>query len=1023
MSFDPPTAARPRPQSGSPKRSSALLPTIAIIGGLVVAFTIFATFYTDYLWYDSVDKTSVFGTLLLTRLGLFLVFGLIMGLAIWATMYIAYRSRPDLGVISAEQVSLERYRASLEPFHRVILIGMPAILGVMAGMSAAAQWQEYLQWRNGTAFGVTDPQFGIDVGFFALTYPFLRFVLGFGFAVLILCLLMAVVTHYVYGGLRLQGPSPRTSRAAHIQISILAGLLMLLKALGYWLDRYGLAIKSEALVDNFTGLKFRDVSAVLPAKEILTVIALVCAVLFFANAWRQGWTLPLIGGGLLVVSALVIGGIYPAVIQQFQVKPSELVKEQEYIQRNIEATRAAYGIDDAQFQDYSGLGEATADTLKQDAGTLGNVRLLDPTVVSPTFNQLQQIRGFYSFPDALDVDRYALPEGTRGAIVAVREVDLNGVGERNWANDHAVYTHGYGVVAAYDNTSTADGRPAFFASDIPTIGELKIEQPRVYFGEESPEYSIVGAPGGGAPRELDYPDDTSSTGQRNNTYTGNGGVGVGNLFRKLLFAIRFQDPNIVLSDLVNSESKILYDRDPETRIGKVAPWLTLDGDPYPVVVDGRVKWIVDAYTTSNAYPYSSRTTMSDVTSDALTQTTTAVTALPSARVNYLRNSVKAVVDAYDGTVTLYAWEPNEPLLQTWSKAFGNVVTPLADAPAELVAHFRYPEDLFKVQRNILSRYHVTDPASFYNGQDFWTIPSDPTNRTVNALQPPYFLTLRMPGTTHESFSLTTTFAPLKRQTLAAFMAVNATPGPDYGTIRVLQLPRNTTVPGPTQVQNNFESEPVIAEQLTLLRRGGADVEFGNLLSLPVAGGLLYVEPVYVRATQGQGYPLLRKVLVSFGNVSVLENTLSDALKAVFTSESDGSTGPQNPDGSQQPEPQPTQDAQADLSKALIDAQNAYAAGEKALAAGDFAAYGKAQKDLKDALDRAAAAQARIAAASSGKSTGGAESAAPSDGATSGAAGSGTAGSSAATPEATGSPPASPPASPGAAPAEGQSPST
>jgi uncharacterized membrane protein (UPF0182 family) len=948
-------AARPRPAARPPQRSGPLVPTLAVLGVLAVLFMLFTSFYTDYLWYRSVDKESVFTTLLLTRLGLFVVFGLVMAVSVWATMLIAYRSRPELGVLSAEQVSLERYRASLEPFHKIILIGVPAMLGLMAGMSASAQWESFLQWRHASEFGTTDPQFGTDIGFFALQYPFLRFVLGFGFAVLILCLLMAVLTHYVFGGLRLQGAPPRTSRAAHIQISILAGLFMLLKAVAYWLDRYGLAIKSEALVDGFTGLKYRDVNAVLPAKNILVVIALVCAVLFFVNAWRQGWMLPLIGGGLLAVSALVIGGIYPAIVQQFQVKPSELVREQEYIKRNIEATRAAYGLSDAQFSDYSGIGAATTDTLEEDAGTLRSIRLLDPAVVSPTFRQLQQIRSFYAFPDALDVDRYPMDNGLRGAIIAVREVNLDGVGERNWANDHAVYTHGFGVVAAYDNTAGSDGRPSFFASDVPVTGELEIDQPRIYFGEESPDYSIVGAPEGSEPRELDFPDDTSPTGQRNNTYTGSGGVGVGDLFHKLLFAARFQDPNIILSSLVNSESRILFDRDPVTRVAKVAPWLTIDGDPYPVVVNGRVQWIVDAYTTTSSYPYSSRTTLSDATADALTATTTAVTTLPSQRINYLRNSVKAVVDAYDGTVTLYGWEPEDPVLQTWTKAFGGVITPVSEASEELVAHFRYPEDLFKVQRTILSRYHVEDPASFYNGQDFWTIPIDPTNRSVNALQPPYYLTLKMPGTAQPNFSLTTTFAPQKRQTLAAFMAVDSAPGPTYGTMRVLQLPRNTTVPGPTQVQNNFESEPAIAEQLTLLRRGGADVEFGNLLSLPVSGGMLYVEPVYVRATQGQGFPLLRKVLASYGDTTVLENSLGAALAAVFegtpTGEGDGDGG----DGGTGQ----TEDAQADLTRALLDAEAAFAAGEEALRAGDFAAYGQAQEDLKDALDRAAAAQRRL----------------------------------------------------------------
>jgi uncharacterized membrane protein (UPF0182 family) len=958
-------AARPRPQSRPPQRSGPLLPTLAIIGGLGVVFLLFTSFYTDFLWYRSVEKQEVFTTLLLTRLGLFLGFGLIMGLSVWATMLIAFRTRPELGAMSAEQVSLERYRAGLEPFHKVILIGIPSLLGLMAGMSASAQWEAFLLWRHSTPFGVQDPQFNTDIGFFAMQYPFLRFVLGFGVAVVILCLLMATVTHYVYGGLRLQGPSPRTSRAAHVQLSILGGIFMLLKAVGYWLDRYGLAIKSEALVDGFTGLKYRDVNAVLPAKNILVVIALVCAVLFFANAFRQGWMLPLIGSGLLAVSALVIGGIYPAIVQQFQVKPSELVREQEYIKRNIDATRAAYGLSDVEFQDYSGTGAATAETLKEDAGTLTNIRLLDPAVVSPTFNQLQQIRSFYKFPDALDIDRYPMEDGTRGAVIAVREVDLAGVGERNWANDHAVYTHGFGVVAAYDNTAGADGRPSFFASDIPTVGELEIEQPRIYFGERSPDYSIVGAPAGAEPRELDFPDDTSPTGQRNNTYTGKGGVGVGDIFHKLLFAARFQDPNIILSSLVNSESRILFDRDPATRIAKVAPWLTLDGDPYPVVVDGRVVWVVDAYTTSNAYPYSARRTLSDVTTDALTKTTSAVAPLPSQRINYMRNSVKAVVDAYDGTVTLYAWEPDEPVLKSWTKAFGGVVTPISEAPEALVAHLRYPEDMFKVQRAVLSRYHVTDPASFYNGQDFWTIPIDPSNRAANALQPPYYLTLRMPGTTEPRFSLTTTFAPQKRQTLAAFMAVDATPGPTYGTIRVLQLPRNTTVPGPTQVQNNFESEPAIAEQLTLLRRGGADVEFGNLLSLPVSGGVLYVEPVYVRASQGQGFPLLRKVLVGYGNRSVLANTLPEALSTVFQGAGDAEPGGDGDPGTGGDGGE-TEDAQADLTRALADAQRAYEAGQEALAQGDFAAYGRAQDQLKSALDRAAAAQRRLLGDSAGQ---------------------------------------------------------
>jgi hypothetical protein len=498
---------------------------------------------------------------------------------------------------------------------------------------------------------------------------------------------------------------------------------------------------------------------------------------------------------------------------------------------------------------------------------------------------------------------------------------------------------GVGVDLADDR-----GEPEFLVKDIPPVvgdGLPPLLTPELYHGEGMVGYSIVGT------EQTELSDDDLEA-----RYSGTAGVSIGSTVRQAAFALRFGEIEPLISDSITSESKVIYVRDIVERVREIAPFLEFDPDPYPVLIDERVKYVVDAYTTTPYYPYAQEVDAAEVDSAS------------GGTFNYIRNSVKAVVDAYDGTVTLYAWEPDEPVLKTWTKAFGGVVTPMSEAPEELVAHFRYPEDLFKVQRAVLSRYHVTDPASFYNGQDFWTIPIDPSNRAANALQPPYYLTLRMPGTTEPKFSLTTTFAPQKRQTLAALMAVDATPGPTYGTIRVLQLPRNTTVPGPTQVQNNFESEPAIAEQLTLLRRGGADVEFGNLLSLPVSGGVLYVEPVYVRASQGQGFPLLRKVLVGYGDRSVLANTLPEALSAVFEGAGDagtggdsgtGGTGGGTGDGGGGQ----TEDAEADLTRALADAQAAYEAGQEALSQGDFSAYGKAQDDLKDALDRAAAAQRRL----------------------------------------------------------------
>ncbi len=939
----------------APRKRRVLLPTLLILGLLVLSFVLFSNFWSDKLWYESVDKSSVFGTLLLTRLFLGAVFGAVMAVGVWLCMWVAYRVRPAYRGTSPEQISLERYRQSFDPARRPVFLIVPILLGLLGGLSASAEWRTYLLWRNATPFNSTDPQFNRDIGFFTFDMPFQRFVIGYLMTVVILGLIGALIVHYIYGGIKLQTPGERTTPAARAQISLLLGIFLLLKAWSYWLDRFELSVKQGSLI---TGLTYTDVNAVLPAKDILTLIAIVCALLFFVNVFVRNWTLPLLGFGLLLLSSLVIGGIWPTVVQQFQVRPSEANKEQPYIQRNIDSTRAAYKIADAKVEDYSASEVPNKAAIAKDAGTLANIRLLDPAIVSPTYRQLQQIRGFYSFPDTLDIDRYTLDGRQRGSVVAVRELNLAGIpdGQRNWINDHAVYTHGYGFVSAYDNTATSDGQPKFYESNVPPTGALNITQPRVYFGEQSPAYSIVGAPSTTAPVELDYPDDSSANGQMNNTYDGTGGVSIGSLFNKLVFATKFQEQNILLSNLVNEDSRILYDREPRERVKNVAPWLTLDGDPYPAVVGGRIVWIIDGYTTSDQYPYSELTTLGDATADSVNTRASSLAVQARDQVNYIRNSVKTVVDAYNGTVTLYEWDSTDPILKTWEAAFPGTVTPRDQIPADLMAHLRYPEDIFKVQRQILSQYHVTDPQSFYGGQDFWIVPDDPTRRGVNQAQPPYYLTLQMPGQTRPAFSLTTTFAPSKRQTLAAFMAVNSEPGDGYGTMQVLQLPRQTTIPGPSQVQNNFESDPSVSAQLSLLRRGGSDVALGNLLSLPVAGGMLYVEPVYVLATGAEGYPLLRKVLVSFGQTVAFEDTLEAGLAKVFgasTSTTPITPTPTDPTSpSPSPSPSATGSIEAQLAAALTAAQAAYTAGQEALKVGDFAAYGVAQKELAAALARA-----------------------------------------------------------------------
>ncbi len=960
-------AAGSDPSRGSQKpalsrRGRILIPTIAVVLALVVLFVIFTGFYTDLLWFRSIEKSSVFARQLGIRVGLFFAFGLGMAFCIAVSMVAAYRSRPTRRIRTPEQISLERYRATLEPMRRPLAFVIPIVIGLLAGISASSQWRTWSMWRNQTPFGQRDAQFGVDIGFYTFTYPWLRFALGFAFALILLAIITALVVHYLYGGIRLQylPQEKRVSNAAATHISILLGLFCLLKAAAYWLDRYGLAIKSEPLVQGFTGLKYRDLHALLPAKTILSAIAIICALLFFLNAFRRSWTVAAAGLGLLVASGLVIGGVYPGIVQQFQVKPSELTKEAPSIQRNIDATLMAYGLTNVKVDEYNASPTPDKAVLATQAGTIDNVRIVDPSVVSPTFRALQQIRSYYSFPNSLDIDRYQLQGKTQGSIISVRDVNLEGIpdSQRNWANDHLVYTHGYGFVSAFDNQKQPNGTPVFFESNIPTTGPLAITQPRVYFGENSPKYSIVGGEPGSPPRELDYPDDKEPNGQRNNTYDGKGGAPVGSPFNRLLFATKYQEPNILLSGLINNDSKILWDRDPLTRVGKAAPWLKLDGDPYSVVVDGRIKWIVDGYTTSNEYPYSSRVALSDAVSETAPTTEGPRRPVPRDEINYIRNSVKAVVDAHDGSVDLYGWDPTDPILQTWEKVFPGVVQPKSAMPANLLAHVRYPEDVFAIQRLIFARYHVTDSSAFYSGQDFWVVPTDPTKKPSTPYQPPYYMLLQQPGQSIPKFSLTTTYSPVNRQTLAAFMAVDSSAGPNYGQFQVLQLPRNTTIPGPGQVQNNFESDAVVAPQLSLLRRGGSDVVLGNLLSLPVAGGILYVEPVYVRAAQ-DGYPLLQKILVGFGEKVAMEDTLTAGLIKVGLVSASGVAPPPGPNPGPNPNPKPDTTAVERLAAALDDAQKAYNDGQTALRAGDFAAYGEAQKRLEAALDRAQAAELEL----------------------------------------------------------------
>ncbi|MFD6420105.1 UPF0182 family protein [Streptomyces sp. NPDC060194] len=955
----------PRIRVGRPsRRARTLLMTLGVLAVLAMVFVMFAGFWTDWLWYRSVNYSSVFTTTLWTKIGLFVVFGLLMAAAIGVNIWLAHRLRPPLSAMSLEQQSLDRYRMGIAPYKKWLLLGITALVGLIAGASASGQWRTWMLWVNGQSFGQKDPQFGMDVSFYAFDLPWYRFVLGFGFGAVVLSLIAAALVHYLYGGLRITSPGARATAAATGHLSVLLGIFVALKAVAYWLDRYGLAVKSGNVkaADNWVGLRYVDANAYLPAKTILFCIAVICAVLFFATLWRRTWQLPLIGLGLMVLSAVLVGGLYPAIVQKFQVQPNEQAKETPYIEKNIEATRKAYGIDGVKPKDYEGNAAITDGAAQRKrADETASYRVNDPNIVSPTFKTLEQKRKYYQFPTTLDVDRY----NGQDTVIGLRELDLGQIDKRNWINDHFIYTHGYGAVAAKGTEVQAgsEGSPAFTENGLPTKNNASNTpsnpegafdedyQQRIYFGEKTRQYSIVGGP----QKELDYED---SDGQKTYSYDGKGGIDLSSPLNRATYAAAFGEPQMLYSGAIGEGSQILYNRTPKERVEAVAPWLTIDGDAYPAVVGDRIQWIVDAYTTSDGYPYASRTTLGDTTADSLTdQDSQRAVVAQENQVNYIRNSVKATVDAYDGTVNLYTWDEKDPVLKTWKKAFPGTVKAKSDIAPELLEHLRYPQDMFKVQRELLGLYHVTNADQFYNASDVWEVPDDPTSGKKGQAVPPYYLSLAMPGQSQQKFSLTTTFTPDNRPNLSAFMAVDADATSDsYGSIDLLRV-TGDEVDGPVQWQNKLNTNNDVGRFTREMENSQSSLLFGNLLTVPMDRGFLYVEPIYVKGNDAQ-YPLLKKVAVSYGGRTAFEDNLGDALNKVFDAEGAepaDPTDPGEPDEPSEPSDPGTQDPT--VKEALDDAQAAFDKGEAALKEGDWQAYGEAQDELQAALRRADAAQA------------------------------------------------------------------
>lgn len=971
--------------------------TIAVLVLLGLFVYAASSFWTEILWFQQMHATRI----LLTR------WGVIAGLAVVGVVLSVAVLRIMIGLAHRHRVSskrgeaaanLRQYQDAIEPFKKLAFWLVALVLGIPAGLRLAEGWQTVLTWLNATPFGKTDPIFGWDISFFVFTLPFLELVVSFLLHLVILSLVVSIVASYLYGGLQVV-PRPHATAPVRRHLGILAAIASVIIGVQYWIGRYSLLTQSG---DNIDGAMYADVNATLPAHSILAAISIAVAALFLVAAFRGTWRLPTIGVVVTVVAALVIGGAYPALIEQFRVRPNARSLNAPYIQHNIDATLEAYGLDDLDYRTYDATTTAQPGQLREDSESTSQIRLLDPQVIRKTVQQLQQSRPYYSFDSGFFVDRYTINGERRDTVISMRELNLAGLSQeqQNWVNRHTVYTHGFGVVAAYGNTITSDGLPAYWEQSIPSKGEIGEYEPRVYFSQSAPDYSIVGGPEGTPNQELDYPDDNAPGGQVSTTFKGNGGPSVGNVWNKLLYSIKFGSTDIFFSSQTNQESQILYDRDPLLRVAKVAPYLTLEQKAYPAVVDTdgdpstpkRLVWVVDAYTTTDSYPYAQHQSLSSSTVDSRSQSVGQY--IQENSINYMRNSVKAIVDAYDGSVRLFQWDEKDPILSTWMKIYPGSVESKQNISADLMGHLRYPEDMFKVQRDLLTSYHVRDASDFYTGGDRWRLAEETsTAATANGastatmsssqqqavrVQPPYYLTMQMPGQQSAEFSLTSVFVPggeSKREAMAGFLAVDSETGSEagkvregYGKLRLIALPSSTTVPGPGQIQNAYDTNQTIASQLNVLNLSDSTVIRGNLLTLPVGGGLLYVQPVYIQGSGGANYPVLRFVLTAFGNRVGFAPTLAESLDQTFGGDSAAKVagGDQSADknkGGGDQQNQAESEPSKQLASALQDANQAIQDGQNALKNNDWAAYGESQKRLNDALTKAIDAQKKLNAQS------------------------------------------------------------
>jgi uncharacterized membrane protein (UPF0182 family) len=944
------------------KRSGRRWPTIiaiVVIGALVTG-RFFATLWTDYLWYQSVGQTGVWRTLVFTRVGLVIVASAIAFGLFWLNLWLVDRLSPRRRVPTGtpEEELLARFQEWIEPRVSKVRFAVSAFFGIMLGLGGSVWWQEWLLFRNGTSFGANDPIFENDLSLYVFQLPFYSVLFSWFFQLVLVIAVVSASIHYLNGAVEFSF-NRRVEPGVKVHLSVLFASLAVLKAAGYLLNRWELLFSARGQV---FGASYTDVNAQLPALNLLILISLVAAAILLLNLRFRGWTLPIVALSLWLGTSVLVGGLYPTLVQRFSVVPDEVNKEEEFVGYNIDATLAAYGLENIEVSSFAASADLDREILGENQATVDNIRLWDPGVLTTTYKQLQNIKTYYDITD-VDVDRYVIDGELTQVMVSARELDEANVPGGGWVNEKLVYTHGFGPVLSPANSVTSEGQPEFLVQDIPPVAatpDLVTEQNRIYFGDSATgAFAIVGS----KQDEVDFPVSTEGSDVEYNTYDGTGGVELGDIFRRAAFALRYADLDTLISGQVASDSKVLMERNVVDRVIRLAPFLYSDSDPYLILTDdGRMVWMIDMYTVTGNYPYAQA-----ADTDRLNRTSD----LPRS-FNYIRNSVKATVDAYDGTIKLYVVDTEDPLIQTQMKIFPDVFIDGSEMPADIRDHMRYPEDMFRVQSDQYTLYHITDPRQFFSEVDPWEIARDPSDADRAALRDPdvggsarpmlpYYLLMSLPDEEDLSFIIMQPFTPRARPNMVSFLVAKSD-ADSYGEMIEYRLPAATQQDGPGQVGDLINQDTAISAEFTLLGQGGSKVIQGSMLVLPIEESVLYVQPIYIQAAnstassvqsipgagdQGTGIPEFKRVVVSYNGEIQMRDTLGEALDAVFGAGT--STVVDQPTNGE-----PGVEVPEEIAALIEAAEQALVDADAALRDGDLGLYDEKVTEAQSLIERAAA---------------------------------------------------------------------